>query len=226
MANECMMCKPFLNTTGFDPDCAWHGTKAQERNTRPAAPVGGLETVGAQVFRDGAWQTVLPFSSTLHPFPVRGLVPRPQAKMIIASERAKYSDAMEKLVESQHETLVWQQRAIDLKADNAALTARVKELGAENVALKSDVAGSASIIEHLKQRADANFDKVIEEGKRAKALETQLAAAKKALEPFSKYAGTLFERNFNDPDIINQFGEYRLTAKDFFDARVASETGR
>jgi len=45
---------------------------------------------------------------------------RSQAEELLAAERAKYRDAMEKLVESQRETLVWQQRAIDLKSDNAA----------------------------------------------------------------------------------------------------------
>lgn len=51
MASEiCMMCRPFLGTTGFNPDCTWHGTKAQERNTRlaPAATDTGLVTVETQ----------------------------------------------------------------------------------------------------------------------------------------------------------------------------------
>ena len=80
----------------------------------------------------------------------------------------------------------------DLKADNAAQAARIKA----ETELRED------------------------HQKRNKELEAKLAAAEKALEPFSKYAGMLFERNFNNTDIINAFGEHRLTARDFFEARA------
>ena len=52
---------------------------------------------------------------------------RSQAEELLAAERAKYRDAMEKLVESQRETLVWQQRAINLKSDNAAKDKQLME---------------------------------------------------------------------------------------------------
>ncbi|MPR62152.1 hypothetical protein D7027_10070 [Ochrobactrum intermedium] len=58
---------------------------------------------------------------------VREYVTRSQAEELLAAERAKYRDAMEKLVESQCETLVWQQRAINLKSDNAAKDKLLKE---------------------------------------------------------------------------------------------------
>ncbi len=85
------------------------------------------------------------------------LVTRSQAVELLAAERAKYRDAMEKLVESQRETLVWQQRAIDLKADNAAKEERIKA----ETELRED------------------------HQKRNKELEAKLAAAEKALEPFA-----------------------------------------
>src|SRR5690606_35388962 len=51
---------------------------------------------------------------------------RKDAKELLAAERAKYRDAMEKLVASQRETLVWQNRSIELKIETAALTERIK----------------------------------------------------------------------------------------------------
>ncbi|WP_273794125.1 Lar family restriction alleviation protein [Brucella intermedia] len=64
-----------------------------------------------------------------------------RAEEILAAERAKYRDAMEKLVESQRETLVWQQRAIDLKADNERLRLNAdthqRQFSAANVRAKN-----------------------------------------------------------------------------------------
>ena len=102
---------------------------------------------------------------------VRELSPRSQAEELLAAERAKYRDAMEKLVESQRETLVWQQRAIDLKADNAAKDARIKELQRVETELCTSI-GS---------------------------LEARLAAAEKALEAADTaitFADKLIERGY------------------------------
>lgn len=96
---------------------------------------------------------------------------RSQAVELLAAERAKYRDAMEKLVESQRETLVWQQRAIDLKADNAALSARVEELIGANIAV-------ARRQEELANQLAKTKDD----------FEAKLAAAEKALEPFANAA--------------------------------------
>lgn len=93
---------------------------------------------------------------------------RSQAVELLAAERAKYRDAMEKLVDSQRETLVWQQQAIDLKADNAAKTARVKELEQRCEDWSKSYAEKCSDYEALKRRTDT--------------LEAKLVAAEKALD--------------------------------------------
>lgn len=57
------------------------------------------------------------------------------------------------------------------------------------------------------------------------ALLSRLASAEKALEPFSEFAGVVFERNFNKPDVVCRMSDvhgyrYELFAKDFFAARA------
>ena len=98
--------------------------------TAPAATDTGLETVEHQYWRDQTQEwlpTGFPDRYRKDGFQVRELVTRSQAEELLAAERAKYRDAMEKLVESQRETLVWQQRAINLKSDNAAKDKQLKE---------------------------------------------------------------------------------------------------
>lgn len=80
---------------------------------------------------------------------------RSQAVELLAAERAKYRDAMEKLVDSQRETLVWQQQAIDLKADNAALTARVNVQGQEISDQSDMIADQLKMIEALEAKLAA-----------------------------------------------------------------------
>lgn len=99
------------------------------------------------------------------------LVTGSQAEELLAAERAKYRDAMEKLVESQRETLVWQQRAIDLKADNAAKDARIKVLE-----------------ERIETENLYRHETAEENDTRSEALEAKLAAAQEALEPFAAHA--------------------------------------
>jgi len=149
--------------------------------TRPAAPVEGLETVEAQVLKDGVWQTVQPGGSLYGLRPTRGLVPRPQAEAIIAAKDAEikqlkadlqtHIDGTTALVD---EKIDAEFKAVDLAKDNAALTARVKELEAECnelVRTSNEVIG---------QRDHAlNLCAQMEEDKEA--LETQLASARKAL---------------------------------------------
>jgi len=107
------------------------------RNARPTpvAPVSPDATgkCGELVTVDDLWDELVNYDDRTSPaeYPDMALITkdeladfvdrsRSQAEELLAAERAKYRDAMEKLVESQRETLVWQQRAIDLKADNAA----------------------------------------------------------------------------------------------------------
>ncbi|WPM80937.1 hypothetical protein R5W60_04360 [Brucella pseudintermedia] len=147
MASEiCMMCSPFLGTTGFNPDCTWHGTKAQERNTRlapvdatplasnpvddkiapdingkaPAATDTGLVTVAKQwKVTAKNWSGLKPDIS--EPFDERELVTRSQAEELLAAEREKVlflKTAME--IAQTHCGL--KDKTIDsLEADNAAL---------------------------------------------------------------------------------------------------------
>lgn len=95
---------------------------------------------------------------------------RSQAEELLAAERAKYRDAMEKLVDSQRETLVWQQQAIDLKADNAALTAEISAISGH-----LDCEADSDSILHTLREIEA--DKAIYK-ESAEALEAKLAAAK------------------------------------------------
>ncbi|ASV86114.1 restriction alleviation, Lar family protein [Ochrobactrum quorumnocens] len=205
-------------------------------NTRPAAPVEGLEVV-AYRYRHVDYVNWT-YSESKHPRPDihnEELVTRPQAGAIIAELQAKakdyreHSERLEKRLEREEVT---RSRAVELLAAkdaewqvaanlgsevNRNLASRVNALEADNAALTARV-----------KRLDTPYNPMAEAlaTDKVKTLEAQLAAAEKALEPFSKYAAMLFERNYNDTDIINVFGEHRLTARDFFDARVASETGR
>lgn len=179
--------------------------------TRPIAPVAGLETskVEHRVYfpgedahtewREGYGMGLYPQEPIVF-VEVREHVTRSQAEAILAAKDAEWQVAAN-LGSEVNRNLA--SRVNALEADNAALTARVKRLDTPYNPMAEALA----------------TDKV-------KTLEAQLAAAEMALEPFSKYAAMLFERNYNDTDIINVFGEHRLTARDFFDARVASETGR
>lgn len=63
-----------------------------------------------------------------------------------------------------------------------------------------------------------------------RALSVRNGELREALEPFSKFAGPVFERNFNKPDTITSIGAAdggycTLTAGDFFAARVALSKG-
>ncbi|MCD4509759.1 DUF3850 domain-containing protein [Brucella pseudogrignonensis] len=129
--------------------------------TRTAAPVEGLETVEAQVFKDGFWQTVQPGSPLYGLRPTRGLVPRPQAEAIIAVQAARIS-MQDQEIYDQNLLISHQLKKNEaLQADNAALTARVKKLAADKALWEATAK---------------------EIRKQAKSLETQLAVARKALQ--------------------------------------------
>ncbi|WP_418460414.1 hypothetical protein ACNT8L_17950 [Brucella intermedia] len=116
--------------------------RLENTRTTPVAPVspdtdgkcGELVTKGflfqTLTERNGWTLTYSTSDPALGGLPYRAIEPvclRSQAEELLAAERAKYRDAMEKLVESQRETLVWQQRAINLKSDNAAKDKQLKE---------------------------------------------------------------------------------------------------
>ncbi|KAB2684921.1 hypothetical protein [Brucella tritici] len=131
----------------------------------------------------------------------RALVTRSQAVELLAAERAKYRDAMEKLVESQRETLVWQQRAIDLKADNAAKDERLKDCRSVINELKQEIksreADNTALTARVKEletelgqtvrklncdNADQFWKAIGKFNKRSEVLETKLAIAIKLMD--------------------------------------------
>ncbi|WGG61900.1 hypothetical protein [Brucella intermedia] len=125
---------------------------------------------------------------------------------LLAVERAKYRDAMEKLVDSQRETLVWQQRAIDLQADNAAKDARINVQGQEISDQSGMIADQLKMIE---------------------ALEAKLAAAEWALEPFVSFFNEAMkgftegyaERTPSDKPVLGWNNAY-LLMQHFIEARA------
>ena len=124
-------------------------------NTRPAAPVEGLETLSVEMLRDYAFMKADPDGD---------YVTRSQAEAIIAAERAKVQHWQEQYTEMHSQFI---DLAKSAEADNAALTARVKELE-QVVSYEIDVAQA-----EIEGRKEA---------------EAKLAAAEKSLEPFADIA--------------------------------------
>ncbi|NKC04466.1 hypothetical protein HED55_18225 [Ochrobactrum haematophilum] len=120
-------------------------------------------------------------------------------KYVTRSQAEELLAAKDRLISDQAEQLQSASLVIDdLQTDNAAKGARVK--------------AETELREDHQQRN--------------KELEAKLAVAEKALEPFSKFAGAVFERNFNNTDVIFEIsasdgGVLELKGKDFFEARAA-----
>ena len=124
-------------------------------NTRPAAPVEGLETARRE-YRWGGdknWKAYGPIF-TVPDMEVRELVTRPQAEAIITAERKMRKTAEQRLAQSQDDLK-------QARSDNASLTGRVKELGGDRDSWRR-------VAEKLAGEKQA--------------LETQLAAANEALD--------------------------------------------
>ena len=146
-------------------------------NTRPAAPVEGLETVKWQVkdFAD-SWFTVdnelgAQAAAEHYGSLVRELVTRSQAEAIIAAKEEAVKSRINYWSEhyaQQHD------RAEKAEDENAALTARVKELDGECNDLVKRNNDAVATIDNWINSCAASDEKV-------QALETQLAAARKAL---------------------------------------------
>jgi hypothetical protein len=147
---------------GSDPS---RGYVYVRENTRPAAPVEGLETKGWEVKRynnGGHWlgtslYIVEPSISSAARTDVEELVTRSQAEAIIAAKDVLL-----------HISKQWAQdqenRANRLQADNAALTARVKELEHDLNGAKGNAKNALSDLDYWRGQTEA--------------LEAQLAAAK------------------------------------------------
>ncbi|MCH4539142.1 hypothetical protein [Ochrobactrum sp. A-1] len=242
-------------------DCAKvAAAKWNEPDTRPApaATDTGLETIikkaekellerVADTYGDSIANDIADYLGRI------GDAARSQAEKLLAAERVK-NETQAETIDKLHGIIT------KLKADNAALSARVKELEAQihvpgswhcpkcKFTLQQMVmsAQDCSVAPQdkpgepcpncqsplwrvtWKQDAMEMSERCEEQINYRKALETQLAAARKALEPFSKYSGALFERNFNDHDVVHEVsaadgGVIQLTANDFFEARAVLE---
>lgn len=161
-------------------------------NTRPAGPVEGLEVVSYEVFYAPTreWtKTTIPNYYRDNDNLVRELVTRSQSEAIIATER-KQKDHFADLAERRFEELR------ELKADNAALTATMERLRDSTEPMATDPdewTAAEEVLAHLLINVigvpdDVTYtpneaQKIIERQlKQAEALETQLAAARDALE--------------------------------------------
>lgn len=160
-----MSIKLFPDASAFERDMA-------SLNTRPATPVEGLETVKP------LWGTEQAQIS----LPNDEYVTRSQAEAIIAAERAenttlkagikRLSDEQELLSETTDGDIIsvvkLAARLSEAEADNAALTSRVKELEHDLNGAKGNAKNASSNCIYWRGQTEA--------------LETQLAAASKALE--------------------------------------------
>jgi hypothetical protein len=211
-----------------DTDCPQQWV--HHTDTRPAAPIEGLEIK--------AWNCVYPsyghFTLKEHEAKqaiedgatVEELVASSQAEAIIAAERAE-NDRLEKACFKQGQQIsALQQLLAHETADNAALTARVKELEAE-VEKANDLRAHEW---HMRRMAQCDADLwrfsvdmgdhpslPVKVWKQRKDLETQLAAAEKALEPFALIS--------SEGVIKKETGHVTVTtcAEYFHEARAALE---
>ncbi|WP_455296416.1 hypothetical protein [Brucella pituitosa] len=134
-------------------------------NTRLAAPVEGLEVVAYQYKLNDAWYlSDAPETLRKAGYELRELVTRENAEAVIANVEAEKAKAIREAGKHFAKTCMMAEEIETLQADNAVLTARVKEL-------EIDLGARQAQISFLELR-----------WKEAEALETQLAAAKKALE--------------------------------------------
>ncbi|KAB2712835.1 hypothetical protein F9K88_07715 [Brucella intermedia] len=175
-------------------------------NTRPTpvAPVspdatgkcGELVTVAwfqpSQRCCDNGWMEAMAWQEGEFSAPV---VLRSQAEELLAAERAK----KEMLAESLHIQI---KRVNELEADNAALTARVKEL--ERV--ETELCTSIGLLEDKLNAANGKIEALVqslayetahEATKRAEALEAKLAAAEQALKTARPYVEDYDTRRHN-----------------------------
>ncbi len=168
---------------------------------RPAAPVAGLETVArtnaAQLgfLKDDKWK-VVPMAMWAKEYQASTgddieLVTRSQAEAIIAAERATRHEAdLAFQLEYQSHELTKRERDT-VQAENAALTARVKEWQEESERKSEDWFDFCKAIgieiDTHEAVADAINTARSNDGNEFKALETQLAAAREALEWYEEH---------------------------------------
>ncbi len=164
---------------------------------RPVAPVEGLETVGrAGGLRGVKGRTAAEFSEKDVP-DFTEVVTRPQAEDIIAAkveqERLRFEGELDKWMKIigagitgyQPEAYALMdlacQELVKLRADNAALTARVKELEVSRNEMDNIAYAAGFYQAECNLPEHTNAQEALKEYRHLKTLETQLAAARKAL---------------------------------------------
>lgn len=186
------------------------GAITKALNTRPAAPVEGLETVAWR--HPSAHWAHKEYDAIVHhclndgPKP-EALVTRSQAEAIIAAERARYH-ALEEIAAGLVE------RTDKAEADNAALTSRVKELKAENERLRLNAATHQRQFSAANVRAKNMTQKCHRLGLEAETLETQLTNARKALTAIAEAPAWGFPEKWETtPAEVRQLARAALEAK-------------
>lgn len=157
---------------------------------------GELVTVAQAHFDEFGEFDDIAWIEGFHPHPeCIQLVTRSQAEELLAAERAE----KEMLAESLHIQI---KRVNELEADNAALTARVKEL--ERV--ETELCTSIGLLEDKLNAANGKIEALVqslayetahEATKRAEALEAKLAAAEQALKTARPYVEDYDTRRHN-----------------------------
>ncbi|MBO1040461.1 hypothetical protein [Brucella pituitosa] len=214
MANECEYCINGLQADGETPcpQCSRSGTLTNEGTTRPAAPVEGLGTK-AYVWKtkDAPWRFEEPFFRSVDQwrasddqFDHEDLCLKSQAEAIIAAkveqERLRFEGDLDKWMKIigagitgyQPEAYALMdlacQELVNLRADNAALTARVKEWQEESERKSEDWFDFCKAIgieiDTHEAVADAINTARSNDGNEFKALENQLAASRNVLSVF------------------------------------------
>ncbi len=172
------------------------------KNTRPtpAATDTGLETVEHQYWHTQTYEwlpTGFPDRYRKDGFLVRELVTRSQAVELLAAERAEKEKIAAAVKKLEAAWRDHSQKVATLETQLAAAKKALETKSAANEALSKSVVESIDTEKRLRE----------------------------ALEPFSKFAGAVFERNFNNTDVIFEIsasdgGVLELTGKDFFEARA------
>ena len=222
MANELKPCPfcggnsiSFRSTPDMDTDGKFHcvscnecGAKSREKfamdacplfyeelrnqwNTRPATPVEGLVRYDISMFGNGAVE-------------MGGgeYVLFDQVDVIIAAERAKVRHWQEQYTEMHSQFI---DLAKSAEADNAALTARVKELGGELEyggrvkGVNTQYANALAYLEMTEDDDPEEFAKRLWDEREA--IETQLAAAKKAARSAHDTLIEINPSNYNHDDV-------------------------
>lgn len=205
--------------TCSDNDCCTNHAETLQKaidlwNTRPAAPVEGLETVkqellGSVKFFDDFPPSIQNMANIRVVEAAHKYVEKAEA-IIAAKERERNDSckAWRDAFDSMH------RRAMDAEADNAALTARVKELKAENERLRLNAATHQRQFSAANVRAKNMTQKCHRLGLEAETLETQLTNARKALTAIAEAPAWGFPEKWETtPAEVRQLARAALEAK-------------